>query len=723
MSEIAPTDATQKASWIHADVPGPVVQIRPSTKIVKDLDRVPEERRRSVGVVGDSRWDLSPLVHKETLAGRTVSIDFQVFPEVYRDTAKQLVWCYINLATPVTDLDRPTAVRSQLTPSSVVNAARDLRSWMNWLDARHVRRFSEVSDNDFEAYCDELGNAGIDRSTIAYRLFAVTRAWLYAPYVPPADRLPRPTWERGEGRSDALGPANWSSENKTLPIHPQTMSALLIWAMRFVEDFSTDIIAAKALKSVPQEVGPDMAELAPYDRVRRYLDRRRETTQAAPGLQLTRKNGVRGFARAFIGWELGIDAEEVAGLALKDSLTRGLLPSEEPMLPLEITGTVDGETKWIDAIDFYDVESLCRHLATAAFIVIAYLTGMRGEECRALERGCCRATLNTATGQAHYEINGKTFKAALDEEGNTQPGGAERENPWLAIAPVAKAVAIMETLSPHPALLFPSEAFSVLEARLVNKGAVHPPAVRYHIAKLIEWCNDTAMRLGRAQDIIPPDPEGRVAVQRFRRTLAWFIYRKPGGRIALGVQYGHLRGHTTDGYGSRVATGLRDVFPMEEALARAEYLEDACSRMEDGEEVTGPAAGRYTEALRLYGQEFRGRYMSGKQAAALRANPRLRIYDNSARFVTCCYDQSKAQCHPDRLGQLGTDETPDINHCQPNCGNIARTDRNIEQAAAAVSRYEDEMASSMTPEPMRARLAQRVEALQAIIQSHNERTA
>ena len=161
---------------------------------------------------------------------------------------------------------------------------------------------------------------------------------------------------------------------------------------------------------------------------------------------------------------------------------------------------------------------------------------------------------------------------------------------------------------------------------------------------------------------------------------------------------------------------------MEEALARAEYLEDACSRMEDGEEVTGPAAGRYTEALRLYGQEFRGRYMSGKQAAALRANPRLRIYDNSARFVTCCYDQSKAQCHPDRLGQLGTDETPDINHCQPNCGNIARTDRNIEQASAAVSRHEEDIASPLTPEPMRARLAQRVAALKAMIQSHNERT-
>ena len=114
--------------------------------------------------------------------------------------------------------------------------------------------------------------------------------------------------------------------------------------------------------------------------------------------------------------------------------------------------------------------------------------------------------------------------------------------------------------------------------------------------------------------------------------------------------------------------------------------------------------------------------MSGKQAAALRANPRLRIYDNSTRFVTCCYDQSKALCHPDRLGPLGTEETPDINHCQPNCGNIARTDRNIEQAADTIARHQAEMASPLTPEPLRARLAQRIAALQTIIATHNERT-
>jgi hypothetical protein len=132
------------------------------------------------------------------------------------------------------------------------------------------------------------------------------------------------------------------------------------------------------------------------------------------------------------------------------------------------------------------------------------------------------------------------------------------------------------------------------------------------------------------------------------RTLAWFIYRKPGGRVALGVQYGHLCGHTTDGYGSRVASGLRDVFPMEETLARVEYLEEAYARLQDGERVTGPASRRYTDALHLFDRQFRGRYLSNKQAAALRVNPQLRIYDNAQQFVTCCYDQAKALCHPDR---------------------------------------------------------------------------
>ncbi|MDT5279737.1 MAG: hypothetical protein QOJ20_932 [Mycobacterium sp.] len=157
---------------------------------------------------------------------------------------------------------------------------------------------------------------------------------------------------------------------------------------------------------------------------------------------------------------------------------------------------------------------------------------------------------------------------------------------------------------------------------------------------------------------------------------------------------------------------------MEEALARAEYLEEAHTRLEDGEKVSGPAATRYADAVQLFKRQFGGRYLSNRQAAALRANPQLRVYDIPQQAVTCCYDQAKALCHPDRQAGVAIHESPDITRCQPNCGNIARTDTNIEQVADAIARHEAEIASPVTPQPLRNRL-QRVINLQQIADKHD----
>lgn len=112
--------------------------------------------------------------------------------------------------------------------------------------------------------------------------------------------------------------------------------------------------------------------------------------------------------------------------------------------------------------------------------------------------------------------------------------------------------------------------------------------------------------------------------------------------------------------------------------------------------------------------------MSNKQAAALRANPQLRIYDNPQQFVTCCYDQSKALCHPDRQVTTSQHRSPDVSHCQPGCGNIARTDQNIAQIVDTVTQHQAEIASPTTPIPLRGRLEQRITALQAIVDEHHD---
>lgn len=693
-----------------------IVDLADADRVIADIDRVPEVRRENLCTVGDNRWDLSLLVQKRTVT-ETLTVIFDTFPPRYVATAKRLIWASINKPTPLEDLDRAAAARSQLAPATVCIFAQMLRRWMKWLSDNDIHEFSAVTEDTFNEYANYLKQHHGSRNNVGNVLFAVTRAWLYAPYLPEADRLPRPPWENSDiGRTSVLGTANWSSENKTTPIHPQTMAGLLVWALRFVTDFSDDILGAKALKATPRDVPPSLQWLTHYQRFRTYVEQRRQESLTLPGWVAPTRPQSRSLAKGFIGWQLGLSAEETKKMG-PHYLVGDLSLTDDAHLPLSITGSIDGKD-WTPAIGFYEVEELCRHLATAAFVVVAYLTGMRGEECRALERGCCRTHTDPATGQLHYRIHGRTFKGALDKSGNAIPAGIEREQPWLAIAPVAKAVAVMEAMNPISDLLFPIAAFSPSPPGVHAGRAVHPRMVRDRINDLIAWSNRAALRLDRPHETIPPDPEEAVTVKRFRRTLAWFIYRKPGGRVALGVQYGHLRGYTTDGYGSRVASGLRDVFPMEEVLARADYLEDAHQRLENGETVSGPAADRYTQAIHLFDRQFGGRYISNKQAAALRANPQLRIYDNPQQFVTCCYDQSKALCHPDRQTTANELRSPDVSHCQTGCGNIARTDQNISQIQEAIARHEAEIASPTTPIPLRGRLEQRITALQAIVDQH-----
>jgi len=93
--------------------------------VIADIERVPEAQRGNLSTVGDNRWDLTPLVQKQTVSG-TLSIVFDTFPPRYVATAKRLIWASINKPTPVEDLERSSAARSQLAPATVCIFARFL---------------------------------------------------------------------------------------------------------------------------------------------------------------------------------------------------------------------------------------------------------------------------------------------------------------------------------------------------------------------------------------------------------------------------------------------------------------------------------------------------------------------------------------------------------------------------------------------------------------------
>jgi hypothetical protein len=322
---------------------------------------------------------------------------------------------------------------------------------------------------------------------------------------------------------------------------------------------------------------------------------------------------------------------------------------------------------------------------------------------------------------AHYEIRGLSFKDAHDQDGNTIPGGRERENPWLVVEPVAKAIAMAEAVHDGPYV------FTDAHFRTRGGGATDRPISTELagdcITGFVDWWNAYCSRVGRSHETIPADPEGQITPVRLRRTLAWFIYRIPGGRIALGLQYGHLRGYTSDGYGSRVTHSLRDVFPMEEALSAAETMQDAVRRLDTGERVSGPAAARYISGAREFQRTFDGTYMTLGQMAALRRNPVFRIYDNPERALACVYDQTTALCHPERTpGQADTTaRTPDMTRCRDNCPNGARTDSHAAMLWREVEHLREEADSPLTPEPIRERLLARIIRCETQLETH-ERT-
>ena len=621
-------------------------------------DAVPPEL---LSVFADDIWLLYPMTLNPA-APRT-TVNFAISPLAFRETLKRLAWCLINKPTPQGMLQRPTGIRSRLTARSVAATLEvGLRPFVRWLEQQGISRLCDANDDVLTAYADHVVAQPETRAMKARRLWGVTRIWLLAPYLPAEDRIGQPPWEP-HGFHDLLGSADWSPENTTAPIHPQTMSGMLVWTLRFIRDFSDDILRAAEMRAdMAARVSRRPSQPEDIATLNRYLDDLRRGEQGLPGF--TDRTGRHVIGKQYLAATLNVPYQ-----LLPRAASSGIPVQVGAPMASTIRGRLHGKP-WTPAIDFYEVHHLVRLLAGACMVTIAYLSGMRSEECMALRRGCCgpaEADGNTAGG---FKIVARTFKGALGTDGNTIPGGVLRPHPWHVIEPVNAAVSILERLHCHD-LLLASAAFNPTGS---GNHAAPSHTIRFVIEQFIAWCNDTAVKIGRPDETIPDDPEGPITMRRFRRTLAWFIYRLPGGRISLGIQYGHLEPHVTDGYGSRVSAGLRGVFPMEEVLARAERLSDAADRLDAGEQVSGPADHRYLAGVAEFAATYPGRFLPPNGYEQLLANPKLRIFDNGVQPVACCYDATRALCHPDNQRSPNARRSPNLAHCDTRCGNVARTD-------------------------------------------------
>ncbi|MFF2517635.1 hypothetical protein [Streptomyces sp. NPDC058086] len=255
------------------------------------------------------------------------------------------------------------------------------------------------------------------------------------------------------------------------------------------------------------------------------------------------------------------------------------------------------------------------------------------------------------------------------------------------------------------ALLFDAAAHDPFRAR-TRSGSLGSSAIRNRIDDLVTWANTEASRHGLPGQTIPADPHGRIGTARFRRTLAWHIARRPGGLVALAIQYGHLRtALDTDEagrYGTRSRGGIHRLVDIETALATADTAADLTERFHDGEGISGPAA-RQALLRATTGPLFQGglvkRDFPVKHELARRhlARDGGVLYDNPHALLLCLYRRDRALCRNDE--QL---TAPVLDRCVPGCGNVVRTDQ---QAAALRQRAEQlERKAGLFPEPIGERL-------------------
>ncbi|MCJ0875514.1 hypothetical protein [Streptomyces sp. AP-93] len=712
-----------------------LVNPAPNTPVFT-LDRArPGATDADVPRFADPIWNLAALRHGE--ATTTLSIVWENFPVPLRPAFMRAAWALLNLPTPLPLMaDSRAATREHPAAATLTRGIRTWSYFARWLESRSVRSLDEITRDLMTEYAAERGALGTCRTVIVHELFSITRLWAFAPFLLPEDRIPMPPWEDAEvggtgAYADGLRQWQQRGENTTAPIHPSVVSPLLVWALRMVTDFAPDILSARGEMRRLLDNASSRAEPGGRDKIRTYFRRLEETGEPAPGFNSPRIKTLQQAHRhrtgspppplpshnQYIAGLLGVSVGQVNQLVrscLRDSdrLTTG----DGAPLATEITGSLDGRP-WRGLIDFEEVQDLAEHLMTAALIVIAYLSGIRPQEVLQLQRGCC-TTEHRSDGTIRHRITGRHFKTVTDSRGNQIPQGALRAHPWTVIAPVQQAVTVLEDLTDGE-LLFPRSLSKCHKPRTYLGSALTPALAIARIRRFSAWSNELARHHGRDHEAIPDDPEGAVTLRRFRRTIAWFIVRRPSGRIALGIQYGHLSASLADGYGGRSTTDMLQLLDLEQALATAETLATAAERLTSGEGVSGPAVGRYITAASEFQTTYAGGFLSKRQHKALIANPHLQVFDHPESFLTCNYDPHAALCNPARGGaDATTQRTPSHSRCRSACPNISRTDTHMDLAAKEIEQLSAEISDGLLPHPIRQRLQQRQQALDALIEAH-----
>ncbi|MFD0394331.1 hypothetical protein ACFQ3Z_26490 [Streptomyces nogalater] len=240
------------------------------------LDAVLQETSR----FADDVWNLTPAVHKRHQ--RAWNLHFESIPDRFRPVVKELIYRYLTN-------DLPHGV----TPSSIetiVGRFYEVKEFINWISRRGAAFLSDLTAEDFEQWGQYVDARHKSDTTRTSKRFAARTLWLFRTKLPSGGLALDPVEVWHQGYRPAAPRA--TGENATERIPEQVLSPLLIWALRWVEDFSEDVLRAQQewneLKDLPvygrQSPAPPGTP-STYERLEAVLDRYRAATASSPRLE------------------------------------------------------------------------------------------------------------------------------------------------------------------------------------------------------------------------------------------------------------------------------------------------------------------------------------------------------------------------------------------------------------------------------------------------------
>ncbi|MEU5325658.1 hypothetical protein [Streptomyces parvus] len=632
-------------------------------------------------------WRLTPARLKAHESAQI--LNFPTLPQRFRPAAKRLFYALLSLEAPDGEESlRIATIRGKFTA---------LKRFLKWLDRRwspERNELAELSPADLDDYRKHLlalfPNNRARRSTLRAVLRLLWR------------------WRRRLGehglRFDPLDLEGWSEskqvrqgENDTDRLPEEVLGPLLVWALRFIDDFAPDILDAdrqwrrnRARRPRPRHLRRNVGA-----RLQRLLGDYVSAGRPLPGW-----HGQPSLTH--IAHLLGCHHSALSSHRQALDAAAAIVGVTESVFIDRVQGKL-GEKPWISSISTYhnsanSLARLARHLQIACYIVIAFLSGMRDSEIKHLKRGCLEIKYDEDGRPYRWKLNSLAFKGEEDVAGIPAT--------WTVNATVARAIRMLEQLQPAARdYLFAALPHGAGNKASANK-ALGTLTTNLQLNAFTAFVNRLCIE-GDRPDTISAGQGHKIKLKtsHFRRTLAWFIARRPGGVIAGAMQYRHHSIQMFEGYAGTSDSGFRAEVESEQAIARGEvYMEmiDAHQHLY----LAGPSAEEAARRLQDFGDraQFQGQVATDKH----RMRRIMKKHDPAVypgEYITCVNDPSKALCEKARRGN--SEGLPSHGGCLPlACRNVALTPENVAAWQREVARIDKRLASRPTLAPRLRQLLQ-----------------